>query len=226
MKKIIKKLISKYWIFKYRLNSKNLLIDYSVELDSKCSFEGFNYIYTGSTLRNVSVGRGSYIGPECYLLDVSIGRFCSIAHDVKVIIGAHPSSTFVSSHPAFYSIRKQAGFTFVKENLFEERKYITSTNKKSILIGNDVWIGTGVRILEGVKIGDGAIIGANSLVTKDIAPFSISVGIPARHLKYRFNEIQIKNLRKSKWWDQDIEYIRKNIFIFTNIERFLREYKK
>lgn len=224
IKENIKAFISSLWKLKYKLTSEKLLIGNSIELDSNCLFEGHNKIYSNSKLRNVSIGRGSYIGPECHLIDTSIGRFCSIADDVKIIIGNHPSSTFVSSHPAFYSTKKQAGFSFVEENFFEERTYIS--NSKSVIIGNDVWIGSGVRILEGVTIGDGAIIGTQSLVTKDVPPFSISVGTPAKHLKYRFNDEQINELNKLQWWNEDITYLKNNVLMFSNIERFLHEHKK
>ena len=90
------------------------------------------------------------------------------------------------------------------------------------MIGNDVWIGNNVLIMGGVKIGDGAVIGTGALVNKDVPPYSINVGIPAKTIRYRFSEEQIDKLEKMHWWDNNEEWIRKNIESFSNIEDFIR----
>jgi acetyltransferase-like isoleucine patch superfamily enzyme len=86
----------------------------------------------------------------------SIGRYCSIAADVVTIHGRHPTSGFVSTHPAFYSMREQAGFTYVQSQVFDEHVVADVTNGHPVVIGHDVWISHGVRILDGVTIGNGA----------------------------------------------------------------------
>ena len=125
-------------------------------------------------------------------------------------------------HPAFFSTAGQAGFSYVKTNIFEEHKYIDKDKKISVLIGNDVWIGENVLILEGVHIGNGAVIGAGSIVTKDIEPYSINVGVPAKKIDSRFTEEQINFLDKVKWWDKGEEWIKQNIREFDDIERFTK----
>lgn len=95
-----------------------------------------------------------------------IGRFCSIANDVKIIYGRHPQNEFISSHPAFFSNKKQAVFTFSNIDFFKEQNLLS--NGKSCAIDSDVWI------------GEGAIIGACTLVTKDVKVFSIILGVPAK----------------------------------------------
>lgn len=90
------------------------------------------------------------------------------------------------------------------------------TNLKPIEIGNDVWIGANVTILRGVHIGDGAVIGANTLVNKDIPPYAIVVGCPARVIKYRFEETVIQKLLNLKWWNWTDEKIQRNLALFQD----------
>jgi acetyltransferase-like isoleucine patch superfamily enzyme len=99
---------------------------------------------------------------------------------VKIGLGTHPSSAYVSSSPYFYVDKKRKKFSFASEDCFDEFK-------KSV-VGNDVWIGNNVLIKSGVKVGDGAVIGMGSVVTKDIPPYEIWGGNPAKLIKNRFNE--------------------------------------
>lgn len=94
--------------------------------------------------------------------------------------------------------------------------------EKRTRIGSDVWLGNDVRIMGGVTIGDGAVVGTGALVTKDVPPYSINVGIPAITVKYRFSEDQIKELLNSRWWDKDEAWIRSNIERFGDVEDFLK----
>ncbi|MBO5552095.1 MAG: CatB-related O-acetyltransferase [Lachnospiraceae bacterium] len=89
-------------------------------------------------------------------------------------------------------------------------------------IGSDVWLGNDVRIMGGVKIGDGAVVGTGALVTKDIPPYSINVGVPAKTIKYRFTEEQIEKLLTSKWWEKDEQWINSNIDRFSDVEVFFK----
>ena len=148
----------------------------------------------------------SYIGQKTHIHNASIGKFCSIGPEVRIGLGIHPTD-LISSSPVFYSASKQqVGFSFTDKQLFEEYENCT--------IGNDVWIGVRAIILDGVKIGDGAIIGANSVVTKDVAPYSIVGGVPAKHIRFRFGEEKINEINELQWWDWPIEKLEQVVHLF------------
>ncbi|MGU8897259.1 CatB-related O-acetyltransferase [Clostridium perfringens] len=197
---------------------KKCIIKKNVVIDKNVKLEGGNKICMNSQVLNSSIGFGTYIGENCFIKNTKIGRYSCLAKNIITISGAHPSSKFVSIHPAFYSIAKQSGFTYVRKNKFEEFKYIDKKNRISVIIGNDVWIGEGVKIMEGVTIGDGAIIAAGSIVTKNIKEYSVVGGIPARYIKSRFTEKEIKFLLDLKWWDRGKEWINTNADKFEDIE--------
>ncbi|PCE62606.1 hypothetical protein B7P33_18410 [Sediminicola luteus] len=165
------------------------------------------------------LGFASYIGESSNLKKCKIGKYTSIGPDVKCVFGNHPTHTFVSTHPAFFSTRQQSGFTFVEEQLFDEFAIPLEKGKPyTIEIGNDVWIGARVTILDGVKIGDGAIIASGSLVNRDIEPYTIVGGIPAKEIKKRFKQEHIEFLKALAWWEKDYEWIKSKSHLFHDIE--------
>ena len=123
----------------------------------------------------------------------------------------------------FFHWENKRGFTYVNDQKYEEIKYIDKEQKISVIIGNDVWIGENVTILGGVKIGDGAIIGANTVVTKDIEPFSINVGVPSKLIRYRFDIEDIAFLNKLQWWNKPEEWIIRNKDKFEDIEKIRKD---
>lgn len=173
-------------------------------------------IYLFHSLSNVTVGKGSYIGYNALISDTTIGKFCSIGPNLSCGWGIHPING-ISTSPAFFSTKKQAGFTFSKVDKLDERKPIT--------IGNDVFIGWNVTILDGVTIGDGAIIGAGAVVSKDIPPYAVAVGCPIQIIKYRFSKEIIDSLLASKWWDQDDSVLMEVEKNFFDVEKFLDRIK-
>lgn len=206
----------KLYIFKDVIFEKKTFIN-------SCFFEGHNKIYYNVNLSEVYVGFGTYVSTGTKLVKTKIGRFCSIGSDVKTIIGKHPTQKFVSTHPSFYSTLDQAGFSFVDKNLFSEIDYIDEDNT-SIIIGNDVWIGSNSKILEGVKIGNGAIIATGAVVTKDVEPYSIVGGVPAKKIRYRFNEKTRKFLLEFKWWNKDYQWIKNNKNLFADVKLFQNKF--
>lgn len=203
------------WLKKTRYERKykslNLRMGYNSSFYASI-LGNYNSIGDKVVLENVKLGDYTYINGNTVIRNASIGKFCSIANDVLIGLGKHPVN-FVSTHPAFYSNDKPF-ITFSDKTYYKEYD--------SIEIGNDVWIGTRAIITDGVKIGDGAIVAAGSVVTKDVEPYAIVGGIPARIIKYRFENDTIKKLIDSKWWDNEHEWFCKNYKSFHNIEQFWR----
>ena len=211
---------------------KNIIIFYKNR--KKCSFGnscniGYNSFFDGNNVigsNTIFTGKicyGSYIG-EKSVITANIGNYSSIAGNVKIITGVHPINSFVSTHPVFYSTLKQNGNSYVNENLFEEFNYADETNKIPVIIGNDVWIGYGVTIISGVKIGDGSVVLAGSIVTKDVPPYSVVGGVPAKHIKFRFSDEIINFLLKIKWWYWKESKIKENVLLFSDIETFKNKF--
>ena len=205
------------WVKNLYLNflhrGKKVKIATNACIDLKSEFEGCNKIGAYSFYCG-HMGYASYIGDHCHI-NADIGKYTCIAPRVIVARGDHPTSTWASIHPAFFSTARQCGFTFVKENLFDEKK-------ERVLIGNDVWIGDSVLIMDGVSIGDGAIVAAGSVVTKDVKPYTIVGGIPAKIIRYRYDKQEtIQELLALKWWDKPVEWLRNNADKFHDVDELL-----
>lgn len=196
------------FVYRIKLKRQNVFLSKSTIFNDKTKFEGWNKVGDNTVISDATLGRYSYIGSNSSLLYASIGRFCSIASNVKVIFLNHPTSEFFSTSPVFFSVLNQCGTSFVSKPLFDEHKMI---NGRSCIIGNDVWIGENVLIMGGAKIGDGAIVAAGAVVTKDVQPYSIVGGVPAKHIKYRFDEATIKRYLELEWWNKDDEWIKENM---------------
>lgn len=181
-------------------------------------FEGQNKIGRG-TIFGGQVGYASNVGEYCNMT-AQIGRYTSIGSWVHTLQFNHPTSGFVSTHPAFYSLLQQSGFTYVKEQKFQEMKCVDADNQFAVRVGSDVWIGSDVTLLGGVTIGDGAVVAAGAVVTKDVEPYTIVGGVPAKPIKKRFDEEEIRFLLETKWWDKDQAWISEHAELFQDLERF------
>ena len=153
-----------------------------------------------------SVGDYSYIGSHCRLIHAHVGKFCSIAGDYSQIgMGKH-SLDYLSTSSLFTVKKNGTGSSWTEKQSYEEYE--------DIYIGNDVWIGSSVKVMPGVRIGDGAVIGAGAVVTKDVPPYAVVGGVPAKIIRYRFTEDQIKELLKLNWWNKPEEVLRNNIKLY------------
>ena len=137
---------------------------------------------------------------------VKVGKFCSIANNVTAYLGGYHNTSWITTYP----------FGHICNNIFEHDGIGHPRTNGNIIIGNDVWIGDNVTIMSGVTIGDGAVIATNSHVVKDIEPYSITGGNPAKHIKFRFSNEQINKLLKLRWWDWEISKIKKYVSILCS----------
>ena len=163
-------------------------------------------------LTNCDIGDFTYLSSGIRISNVTIGKFSSLAQ-FKIVSGRHPLNNFVSTHPVFYSNLRHCGAVFSDQLYFDD-------NSKGVAIENDVWIGHDASIIDGLTIGNGAVIGANCLVTKNVPPYAIVAGVPARVIRYRFSEKQIKFLLSIQWWNYDYMWIKNHYKLFHDIHDF------
>lgn len=143
-----------------------------------------------STLHHVTAGAFTYISPYCEVHHTTIGRYCSIG-DHLMVMSDHPLGG-LTTHPFVYER--------VFPSPFEGSPKYSFAKMKRTIIGNDVWIGSGAKLKTGVRIGDGAIIAAGAVVTKDVPPYAVVGGVPARIIRLRFDEAVIERMLRVKWW--------------------------
>ncbi|ADC86478.1 MULTISPECIES: CatB-related O-acetyltransferase [Staphylococcus] len=173
------------------------------------TFKGNNYVDRFCKIRNSTIGKYSYIGFGSDFNHVEIGNYCSISSDVKMGLGKHPLE-FFSSSPIFYSNNNPFG---IKEAYF---KFDDSPNKT--IVGHDVWIGANVIVLDGIQIGNGAVIAAGAIVTRNVEPYEIVGGVPAKTIKKRFDDETINKLLESKWWLMSPNELKSKNFSLTNLK--------
>ena len=185
-------------------------------------FEGMNAVGKLCSFKG-KMGLGSYIGNYNYF-SANIGRFSSLGSNIRQIIESHPyKEPFVSTSPMFYSLKQQNGQTFADKQYFTEYRYLDAQSEIAFEIGNDCWIGNSVTIIGGVKIGDGAVILSHAVVTKDIPPYAIAGGVPAKIIHYRYDSETINFLQEIKWWNNSPEWFTKNWRLLIDIDK-LKEY--
>jgi acetyltransferase-like isoleucine patch superfamily enzyme len=179
--------------------------------------KGSLFMNQNEALDGCSIGSFSYGQPKVVRFSseatLTIGKFCSFAEDVKILLGADGG----------HRLDWVTTFPFIK--LFKQFKHLSfpEAEKGNVVIGNDVWVGANVMILSGVTVGDGAVIGASSVVTHDVPPYAIVAGNPASIIRKRFNEQTIESLLRIKWWNWGLQRIIENmpLLMSDNLDSFI-----
>lgn len=187
---------------KYLMNtrvSKFAFVDNISIIDKKAK------IYRGSKVFNSSIGKYSYLGKKSSLVCAKVDKYCSIAGGVSIGLGEHTLEK-ISTSPIFTEKRNAAGESWTDQECVYPYKRVS--------IGNDVWIGSRVIIKGGVNVGDGAVIAAGAVVTKDVPPYAIVGGVPAKLIRFRFSRDIIEKLLEIKWWNMPEKELQKNIHLF------------
>lgn len=187
----------------HNIRCVNSIISSKCIVGDECDIDGLHMAEKSelgrrNLIRNTSIGKGSYTGTNTIIKKTDIGKYCCISWNVSIGGGNH-DYTHTSMYTDYW-FNRTFGIPEAQINAVPRT-----------IIGNDVWIASGVNIIAGVKIGDGCVIGAGAVVTKDVEPYSVVVGIPGRIIKKRFDEETIMLLDKVKWWEWSEDEIRTNI---------------
>lgn len=170
------------------------------------------------TVLESSLGDYSYLaGSDGQVIYSRIGKFCSIASHVVINPGDHPMER-VTQHHCTYR-RRRYGFADTDDQAIFDRR-----RRQYCTIGHDVWIGTAAKIMAGVTIGDGAVVAAGAVVTRDVLPYQLVAGVPARLVRKRFPDDIAARLCKIRWWDWDRATLAARFADFYDLERFLEKY--
>lgn len=165
-------------------------------------------IYRGVKIKKSKIGKYTYVSANTDIENTEIGKYCSIADHCRIGMATHTMEN-LSTSPLFTQKNNACRVSW-------SPKDVNDNISRRVLIGNDVWVGSHALILGGVRIGDGAVVGAGAVVTKDIPPYSIVGGVPARVIRYRFTEAIIEELLKTRWWDYSDDELRRNIGSFQS----------
>lgn len=196
-------------MIKYILGLLKFLFSPAVSIFSKIDYNSrvdkLARVYEHTQVFNSSIGKYSYLARKSYLIFAEVGSYCSIGENVEVGLGVH-TLNHISTCPLFTEKNNATGFSWTNaDDIYPFMK---------VHVGNDVWIGERAMAMGGVTIGDGAVIGAGAIVTKDVPPYAIVAGVPARIIRYRFSEDVIAKLLELKWWDMPEEELKKHITFF------------
>ena len=181
-----------------------------------CTLDKTTVVYSGSLIVNTQIGKYSYVGHDCDINATLIGPFCSIANNVVIGAAQHPID-WVSTSPVFEAVKSSG-----PKKRFS---FHPVPQRPRTIIDADVWIGRNAIIMGGVRIGVGCIIGSGAVVTKDLEPYGIYAGVPARLIRYRFEKDTINHLLESKWWSLPDEQIQTLADVITNPIEFIERVK-
>lgn len=183
----------------------------------ECTLGHYTEIADQANLTESVLDDYSYVMERCDIIYTDIGKFVNIASEVRINPGNHPME-WVSQHHFLYRLRR---YGFGHE---DNRPFFNWRRLQRVTVGHDTWIGHKAIILPGVRIGNGAVVAAGAVVTKDVAPYMVVAGVPAKPVRQRFPEAIWQSLEKIRWWDWDHETLKTRLEDFYDIRRFLDLY--
>ena len=178
-------------------------IAHTAKISSRCLL--LSRVHIGS---DVEIGEYSYVNKGTYILSGKVGKFCSIGYSVQIGMPEHPTN-YLATSPRLY------GSVDGGDNIFGLPP-AWKDYKNPPTIGNDVWIGSNAIILQGVNVGDGAVVAAGAVVTKDVPPYAIVAGVPAKVIKKRFDSETVEFLLQWKWWDLPPDELKTHATLFQS----------
>lgn len=169
------------------------------------------------TVAQATIGEYSYMAGDVSVIYADVGKFCSIASHVRINPGNHPMDRVTQHHLTYRRVMYGFGDQ-------DDHDFFAWREADQCRIGHDVWIGHGATIMPGVSIGTGAVIGAGAVVTRDVAPYEIVGGVPARRIRMRFPDEVVVRLLASTWWDWDRATLEARFEELLDLETFLARY--
>lgn len=178
---------------------------------------GWTWLGPRTTITESTFGDYSYTAGDVAILYSDVGKFCSIASRVRLNPPNHPTWRVMQHHATY----RRVAYGFAEE---DEASFFDWRREHRVTIGHDVWIGHSATIMPGVSVGTGAVVGAGAVVTKNVAPYTIVVGVPARPLRARFPQDVSERLLMIAWWDWPREMLEERFADFNDLDQFLARY--